>query len=88
MVSGAAVGGPRVTLSSGHEMPQIGLGTWQSAPGEVEAACKTAIAAGYRHIDCAYCYGNEPEVGRAIKAKIDDGTVTREELFITGKWYE
>lgn len=38
-------------------MPLIGLGTWQAAPGEVGAAVKSALAAGYKHIDCAACYG-------------------------------
>ena len=44
-----------------------------------------AITAGYRHIDCAFAYGNEEEVGAGIKQKIDDGTVTRNDLFITSK---
>ncbi|KAG8534808.1 hypothetical protein GDO81_018487, partial [Engystomops pustulosus] len=50
-----------------------------------EEATKEAIDAGYRHIDSAYLYGNEVEVGRAIKEKIADGTVRREDLFYTGK---
>ena len=79
------VGGPTVKLASGFDMPLLGLGTWQSKPGEVEEACKAAIATGYRHLDCAYCYDNEPEVGRAIAAKIADGTIKREELFVTSE---
>lgn len=57
----------------------------QSKPGEVKQAVVDAIEAGYRHIDCAFVYGNEEEVGAGIKAKIDDGTITRNDLFITSK---
>ncbi|TYA74446.1 aldo/keto reductase [Seonamhaeicola marinus] len=68
-----------------NEMPAFGLGTWKSAEGEVYNAVKTAIKAGYRHIDCAAAYGNESEVGKALKEVINEGIVTREELWITSK---
>ncbi|OCT58163.1 hypothetical protein XELAEV_18002492mg [Xenopus laevis] len=77
-----------VTLNDGHKMPVLGFGTY--APDKIdkslaEEATKVAIEVGFRHIDCAHFYGNEAEVGRAIKMKMEDGTVRREELFYTGK---
>lgn len=76
---------PLITLNNGLKCPQLGLGTWLAGPGEVGAAVKHAISIGYRHIDCAWLYGNEKEIGEAIRAKITDGTVKRDELFITTK---
>ena len=74
-----------VTFANGDRMPLLGLGTWKAAPGEVGAAVREAIRLGYRHIDCASVYANEPEVGAAIGDAIAAGEVTREELWITSK---
>ncbi|CAL4058988.1 unnamed protein product, partial [Meganyctiphanes norvegica] len=77
---------PSLTLgSNGVKIPMLGLGTWKSKPGEVAAAVASALACGYRHIDAAFLYGNEKEVGQGIKEKIADGTVKREEIFVTSK---
>jgi len=68
-------------LNTGAKIPAIGLGTWQSAPGEVGKAVEAALRAGYRHIDTALAYGNEAEVGAGIKAS----GVPRSEIFLTTK---
>jgi len=74
-----------LTFKNNDKMPALGLGTWLSEPGEVYNAVKTAIKEGYRHIDCASIYGNEKEVGQAFKDCFTDGTVTRDEMWITSK---
>uniref|UniRef100_F7CBN0 Aldo-keto reductase family 1 member A1 n=4 Tax=Equus TaxID=9789 RepID=F7CBN0_HORSE len=75
-----------VLLHTGQKMPLIGLGTWKSEPGQVQAAIKYALSVGYRHIDCAAVYGNETEIGEALKENVGPGkAVPREELFVTSK---
>ncbi|MFN8258268.1 MAG: aldo/keto reductase [Bacteroidales bacterium] len=72
-------------FKNSDNFPILGLGTWKSAAGDVYGAVREAIKMGYRHIDCAPLYMNEPEIGLAIKDAISDGDVTREELWITSK---
>ena len=73
-----------VKLFTGASFPLVGLGTWKSKKGEVGMAVKTAIDAGYCHIDCAAVYFNEKEIGKALKEKL--GTACeRKDIFITSK---
>ncbi|XP_069619226.1 aldo-keto reductase family 1 member C1-like isoform X8 [Ranitomeya imitator] len=77
-----------VVLNDGNKMPVVGFGTYAPDTYTKEQAgesTKVAIEVGYRHIDCAFFYGNEVQVGQAIRSKIADGTVKREDIFYTGK---
>lgn len=65
----------------GTSIPAVGLGTWQSQPQDCYNAVRWALDAGYRHIDTAHAYGNEADVGRAIR----DSGVPREQVFVTTK---
>jgi 2,5-diketo-D-gluconate reductase A len=70
-----------VTLAGGIELPLVGFGTWQITGRAGYEATRAALAAGYRHIDTATMYGNETEVGRAIR----DSGVDRADIFVTTK---
>ncbi|KAJ1263204.1 hypothetical protein BS78_09G165700 [Paspalum vaginatum] len=72
-------------LNTGARIPSVGLGVWQIQPDAVSNAIYAAVKAGYRHIDCAAAYGNEKEVGLALKKLFADGVVKREDMFITSK---
>ncbi|PKI84236.1 D/L-glyceraldehyde reductase [Malassezia vespertilionis] len=74
----------KITLNDGNKIPQIGLGTWLSSPGEVGRAVEHAIKTGYRHLDLAKIYKNHAEIGEALKKAIP-ANVKREDLFITDK---
>ncbi|ANK60378.1 aldo/keto reductase [Loigolactobacillus backii] len=70
------------TLNNGTQIPIVGFGTWQTPDGDVaRQSVKTAIKAGYRHIDTAFAYGNEKSVGAGIR----ESGVKREDLWVTTK---
>ena len=72
---------PAVRLNDGSDVPQFGFGVFQIPADQTVTAVRTALDAGYRHIDTAQMYGNEAEVGRAIA----ESGVPREEIFVTTK---
>ncbi|OCC12583.1 aldo/keto reductase [Streptomyces sp. PTY087I2] len=72
---------PSITLNNGVTIPQLGFGTFQIPPDET---CETTVAAletGYRHIDTAQMYGNEKEVGQAVR----ESGLDRADVFVTSK---
>jgi glycerol 2-dehydrogenase (NADP+) len=73
------------TLNTGAKIPAVGYGTWQAAPGVVADGVYHALKAGYRLLDCAYCYGNEAEVGQGLARAISEGVVAREDVFVVTK---
>lgn len=78
---------PVIRLSSGYDMPVVGLGTYSLHGEECVNAILSAIKLGYRKFDTASFYGNEEEVGEAVRQAIDGGLVKREDLFISTKLY-
>ena len=67
------------------DIPQVGFGLWKVPKDVCSSAVFKAIELGYRHLDSASDYGNEKEVGQGIKAALQKGLCTREELWITSK---
>lgn len=71
-----------LSLTTGKTIPVVGLGVYQSKPGEpTRDAVRMALELGYRHVDTARVYGNEADVGAAVKAAM----VPRDQLFVTTK---
>lgn len=76
-----------VLLNNGREMPILGIGTYTLSDTQAENSVYWALRDGYRLIDTARIYGNEEGVGRGIQRAIDEGFVTREEIFVTTKMW-
>ncbi len=72
---------PKIKLNSGQLIPQVGLGVYKLDGDSAESLLLSAFEAGYRRIDTAAFYGNEPEVGQAVR----NSGLAREELFVTTK---
>ncbi|MBI5161751.1 MAG: aldo/keto reductase [Micrococcales bacterium] len=72
---------PDITLNNGVTIPQLGFGTWEVKPAETVETVAAALEVGYRHIDTAQMYGNEREVGEAVRRS----GIPREEIFVTSK---
>ena len=72
---------PNITLNDGNAIPQLGFGVFQIEPRDTAKAVSEALEVGYRHIDTAEMYGNEKEVGEAIRASGLD----RGDVFVTSK---
>lgn len=76
-----------VMLNSGYEMPILGIGCYLLSQEQAENSVYWALKDGARLIDTARIYGNEEGVGRGIQRAIDEGFVTREEIFVTTKMW-
>ncbi len=72
---------PNITLNDGRSIPQFGLGVYKMPQGETKRVVHEAFEAGYRHIDTASLYGNEAEVGEAVR----ESGIARDEIFVTTK---
>ncbi|MEU0354364.1 aldo/keto reductase [Streptomyces cyaneofuscatus] len=72
---------PDITLNNGVTIPQLGFGTFQIPPKETRETTLAALETGYRHIDTAEMYGNEKEVGQAVR----DSGLDRADVFVTSK---
>jgi 2,5-diketo-D-gluconate reductase A len=72
---------PNIELNDGHSLPQLGFGVFQIDPAETAEAVSSALEVGYRHIDTAEMYGNEKDVGEAIRASGLD----RGDVYVTSK---
>ena len=76
-----------VTLNNGIEMPVLGIGTFSLTNSQASDSVYWALRDGYRLIDTARIYGDEEGVGEGIRRAVDEGFVTRDEIFVTTKMW-
>ncbi|WP_144628629.1 aldo/keto reductase [Arthrobacter woluwensis] len=76
---------PSVALNNGVLIPQLGFGLYKVPGEDVADLVPAAVDAGYRHFDTAAMYGNELALGKALGAQLEDGSLSREDFFITSK---
>lgn len=79
---------PTIKLNNGVEMPAIGFGVFQTPPAETIAAVATALDVGYRHVDTAAAYGNEREVGEAIRRSGRDDVFVETKIWVVDYGYD
>lgn len=72
-------------VASGAAFPSIGLGTWKIPHETLPSLIPSALEIGYRHLDCACDYGNEEAVGAGLKAALDKGICSRDDVWVTSK---
>lgn len=74
-----------ITLPDGGRFPAIGLGAWKLPNAQAPGLVQEAIRIGYRHLDCACDYGNEPAIGAGLAAALREGLCRRDDVWVTSK---
>jgi len=72
-------------MNNNIEIPQLALGTYKISHEEMNDVIETVIKVGYRHLDCAWIYGNEKEIGESLSNQFKKGEIKRSDIFLTSK---
>ena len=74
-----------LVMNNNLKIPQLVLGTFKTTTEEMNKVIEKAISVGYRHIDCAWTYHNEKDIGRSLSNQFQKGAIKRSDLFLTSK---
>ncbi|MCX6955701.1 MAG: aldo/keto reductase [Verrucomicrobia bacterium] len=85
MASASATPSTVLTLPDGGRFPTVGLGMWKQPKPLAPGIVREALRVGYRHLDCACDYGNEPQAGEGLAAAVRDGICRRDDVWVTSK---
>jgi diketogulonate reductase-like aldo/keto reductase len=72
-------------MNNNVEIPQLALGTYKISHEEMNDVIETVIKVGYRHLDCAWIYGNEKQIGESLSNQFKKGEIKRSDIFLTSK---